>query len=133
MNTTAVRNPSWWTADSDSSWERTKAALKRDWDQTKHDLGGKQPDTNQNVSNTVRQASGRESIPPRGQPTYEEIEPAHRFGYGARAYYHDEFPQWDVELESQLRSDWRELYPDRDDEWKKDVKEIRYGWDYKKK
>jgi hypothetical protein len=43
-----------------------KAAFKRDWDQTKHDLGGKQPDTNQNVKDIVKQAGWREPIPPRG-------------------------------------------------------------------
>ena len=83
MRTTSAKNPSWWTDENDSAWERTKAALKRDWDQTKHDLGGDEPDTDQNVDNTLRQASGRESIPPRGETASDEIEPAHRFGCGA--------------------------------------------------
>ena len=60
------KNPTWWTNENDSAWERTKAAFKRDWDQTKHDMGGKQPDTDQQVSDTVKQASGKEIIPPRG-------------------------------------------------------------------
>ena len=130
MNTTAVKNPSWWTDENGSGWERVKTALKRDWDQTKHDLGGSEPDTNQQVKNTVRQASGRESIPPRGQPAFEDVETAHRFGYGARYYYEDEYPEWDNELESQLKSDWEELHPDRDEEWNRDVEAIRYGWNY---
>jgi len=35
--------------------------------------------------NTTRQASGKETIPPRGVPTYEELEPAYRYGLGARS------------------------------------------------
>ena len=38
------KNPEWWTDEIDSAWERTKAALKRDWDQTMHDVGGRKPD-----------------------------------------------------------------------------------------
>ena len=130
MRTTSAKNPSWWTDENDSAWERTKAALKRDWDQTKHDLGGDEPDTDQNVDNTVRQASGRESIPPRGETAYDEIEPAHRFGYGARSYYQEEYPEWDDELETQLRSDWKEIHPEREANWDNDIEAIRYGWDY---
>ena len=130
MNTTSVKNPSWWTDDNDSAWERTKAALKRDWDQTKHDLGGDEPDTDQNVTNTVRQASGKEAIPPRGETAYDDVEPAHRFGYGARSYYQEEYPEWDDELETKLRTDWQEIHPERKKTWDADVENIRYGWDY---
>ena len=66
-------NPTWWTAENDSAWDRTKAAFKRDWDQTKHDLGGKKPDTDQQVSDTVKQAAGKEIIPPRGTPAYDKV------------------------------------------------------------
>ena len=55
------KNPNWWTKENDSAWDRTKAALKRDWDQTKHDFGGKEPDTNQKVGDTVKQAAGKEA------------------------------------------------------------------------
>jgi hypothetical protein len=91
----SYKNPNWWTKENDSAWDRVKLAVKRDWDQTKHDLGGKEPETNQNVSRTVKQAAGKEPIPPRGQPTYEELEPAHRFGYGARSYYGSKYKTWD--------------------------------------
>ena len=132
MSTMTVKNPSWWTDDTESSWERTKAALKRDWDQTQHDLGAKKPDTKQNVSNTVRQATGREVLPPRGEPAHDKVEPAHRFGYGARLHYRSHYPRWNPELESELRSDWRDLYPERQSDWKEDVQAIRYGWDYER-
>ena len=38
MNT--YKNPVWWTTDNDTAWDKVKTAFKRDWDQTKHDLGG---------------------------------------------------------------------------------------------
>src|SRR5580704_3012269 len=30
------KNPKWWTAQNDSSWSHVKAAMRRDWNQTKH-------------------------------------------------------------------------------------------------
>jgi hypothetical protein len=125
------KNPKWWTEQNESGWDRVKAAFKRDWDQTKHDFGGKQPDTDQNVGDTVKQASGKQPIPPRGQPTYEEVEDAYRFGYGARSQYGQRFNSWDSQLETQLQNDWRETYTDRD--WTRYRDSIRRGWDYDEK
>jgi hypothetical protein len=126
MNT--YKNPTWWTDNNDRAWDRAKAALKRDWDQTKHDMGGSQPDTNQSARHTMRQASGKESIPPRGEPTYEELEPAYRFGYGARSEYGRDYPYWDSELETRLKEDWSATEPTR--KWEQDRDAIRYAWDY---
>src|SRR5712671_7931576 len=108
------RNPKWWTNEHESSWDRVKAAFKRDWDQTKHDFGGKEPDINQDVDDTVKQAAGKQPIPPRGQPTFEETEDAYRFGYGARAHYGKQSAEWNPQLESQLEQDWASTYSDRD-------------------
>src|SRR5580700_7365086 len=122
------RNPKWWNKQNESTWERVKAAFKRDWDQTKHDLGGQQPDTHQRVVNTLKQAAGEEPIPPRGTPTYEETEDAFLFGFGARSQYDKYYPVWDVRLEAQLEQDWRQTYNDRD--WVNYRESIRRGWDY---
>jgi hypothetical protein len=122
------RNPKWWNQQHESGWDRVKAAFQRDWDQTKHDFGGKQPDLNQDVGNTVKQASGKEPIPPRGQPTFEQNEDAYRFGYGARSQYGKQYSTWDNNLETQLQTDWRETYADRD--WNSYRDSIRRGWDY---
>ncbi len=124
------KNPNWWNEENDSAWERTKAAFKRDWDQTKHDLGGDEPDTNQKINNTARQASGKEIIPPRGVPTYEEAEPAYRYGFGARSQYGAEHPDWDDELEIQLKGEWEEIAPAGKLTWMQDRAAIRRGWDY---
>lgn len=122
------RNPNWWNKDNDSAWERVKAAFKRDWDQTKHDFGGNEPDTNQDVDDTVKQAAGKQPIPSRGMPTIEEVEDAHRFGYGARSHYGSRYSKWDNSLESELKRDWQTTYNDRD--WMTYRDHIRHGWDY---
>jgi hypothetical protein len=131
MNT--YKNPNWWTKDHDSSWERVKAAFKRDWDQTKHDLGGDKPDTNQNAADTVKQAAGSEAIPPRGVPAYDKAEPAYRFGYGARSHYGKKYPTWNPALEEELRRDWSSSNSGQSSvDWESDSKYIRSGWDYQK-
>jgi hypothetical protein len=123
------KNPKWWTKENDSAWDRVKMAVKRDWDQTKHDVGGDEPDTNQTVGHTMKQASGKESIPPRGQPTYD-LEPAHRFGYGARSHYGSNYDTWNIELENQLKRDWEQIAPERRQTWMQDRAAIRHGWEY---
>ena len=120
------KDPSWWTSENDTGWDRTKAAFKRDWDQTKHDLGGKQPDTDQQASDTVKQAAGKEIIPPRGTIAYDKAEPAYRFGYGARFHYGKKYSQWDAQLESELKRDWETTNPDRN--WNDDKQYIREAW-----
>jgi hypothetical protein len=123
------RNPGWWANDYDSAWDRVKAAFRRDWDQTKHDFGGNQPDTNQDVDDTVKQASGSQSIPPRGVPNFEENEAAYKFGYGARKHFGSQYRSWNNELESRLQTDWRSSRGDADD-WKQYREAVRRGWDY---
>ena len=127
----SYKNPKWWSAQNDSSWERVKAAFKRDWDQTKHDVGGNEPDTNQGVTDTVKQASGKQPIPPRGVPTYEETEAGYRFGYGARSHYGHRFTKWDNSLEAELAKDWRETYTGMD--WERYKAAVQKGWDYDEK
>ncbi|HEX5397717.1 MAG TPA: hypothetical protein VFY06_01560 [Verrucomicrobiae bacterium] len=126
---TKYKNPTWWTAENDSAWDRTKAAFKRDWDQTKHDLGGKQPDTEQHVTDTVKQAAGKEIIPPRGVAAYDKAEPAYRFGHGARSHYGKKYPQWDDQLETELKRDWQTTNPDRN--WNDDRGYIQDAWTHK--
>jgi len=121
-------NPKWWTKDNDSAWERTKAAFKRDWDQTKHDFGGKEPDTDQNVNDTVKQAAGKQPIPPRRQPNYEDVEHALRFGYGAKAHYRNQYSKWDSNVENQLKQDWTSANPNAN--WDEDREAIHRAWDY---
>lgn len=123
---TNTRNPKWWNDTHESAWNRVKAAFKRDWDQTKHDVGGREPDTDQNVDDTVKQAAGKQPIPPRGQPTYQEAEDAYRFGFGARSQYGQRYRQWDDRLENQLKEDWSTTYDNR--EWNRFRDVVQRGW-----
>jgi hypothetical protein len=123
-----TRNPKWWNEQHESSWNRVKAAFKRDWDQTKHDFGGHQPDTHQDVNDTVKQAAGKQPIPPRGQSTYQEAEDAFRFGYAARSQYNKQYSSWDDRLERHLEQEWAVLFIDRD--WALYRNTVQRGWAY---
>ena len=60
-----------------------KEALRRDVEQTKHDLGARgAADLNQDVGDTVRQGLGKDPIPPGDLPN-EDWESSTRYGYGA--------------------------------------------------
>lgn len=126
----AYKNPQWWNDEHESAWDRVKQAMQRDWDQTKHDFGGDEPDTDQDVNNTVKQAAGKEPIPPRRVPTYEDVEPAYRLGYGARRQYGTKYPTWNNEVESHLKREWDDIAPSRRGTWEQDRAVIRRGWDY---
>jgi hypothetical protein len=123
------KNPQWWTPENDSSWAHVKEAIRRDWDQTKHDFGAAKPDLNQKIGNTVRQAAGTETIPSPGEPAYEQVEPAYRYGYGARSKYGKQFADWE-QAEAHLKKEWEQLEPDHRQTWMQDRTAIRYGWEY---
>ena len=61
-----ARNPLWWKDQHNAAWDRVRDAFQRDWEQTKVDLAGLGPDLNQSVGNTVKQALGKEVLPPVG-------------------------------------------------------------------
>lgn len=123
-------NPNWWDSTYESAWERVKAAFKRDWDQTQHDLGASVPNTHQNLPNTLAQAMGEETIPPRGVPTYEDAEAGYRFGYAARRYYGHEPTPWSTEIEQQLRKDWEGLAAHSPRSWDRYRETICRGWSH---
>jgi hypothetical protein len=61
---TANFQPNWWNKQVDgSAWDRVKAAMQRDWEQTKHDFTPGAPDLNQDVDDTVKMATGKAPIP----------------------------------------------------------------------
>ena len=122
-------NASWWSKEHDSAWDHVRDAFHRDWEQTKHDFGGKSPDLKQDVPDTVKQAAGKQVIPPGNQPNFEEYEPAFRFGYGARMHYGKDYPSWDERIEKTLQRDWSAKGDDAS--WNRYVKGIRRGYEYK--
>lgn len=125
-----IRNPKWWTSDTESAWERVKDAMKRDWEQTEHDLGADKPDLHQTINDTVQQAQGREAIPPPGEPNYNEIILAFRFGYGARVQFGEDYQEWDEDLEDFLCDEWEQLPVSQRRTWMQDRAAVRYGWEF---
>ncbi len=132
--------PAWWTEDYDSGWDRAKEALRRDWEQTKHDLhlkGGHE--LNQGIADTVKQAAGKEEIPPNDRAIppkvigeWNDLELPTQYGYGARSKYGSQHTAWTTELESTLRSDWEEGREATGREWN-DVREhVRRGFEYRR-
>ena len=116
------KNPKWWKTEHESAWDRVKAAFKRDWEQTKHDLGASEPDIHQSAGDTLKQAVGS------GSPINETTEEAYRFGYGARSEYGKRFTKWDDQLEAQLKQDWSEAHRDLD--WVAYRESIHRAWDH---
>lgn len=114
-----MRNrPSWYTDENDRAWDRTKAAFRNDWEQTKHDFGSKSaPDLKQDVGDTVRQATGKED-------PFERHEDAFRFGYAANRHFRSQYPTWNSDLESRLRSDYGEGFDTARDD-------IRRAYEYR--
>jgi hypothetical protein len=129
---TANWQPKWWTQDKHgNTWERVKEAMKRDWDQTKNDFKAGGRDLDQDVDDTVKQAAGKEAIPPRNQPNAEwsDVEEPIRYGWGARQQYGSQYADWDDQLESTLRREWEETKHASGRGWN-DVKDhVRRGYD----
>ncbi len=139
----ADRRPKWWSNTHDSGWERTKEALKRDWEQTKADLTGGGQDLNQDASETFRQAAGKEPIPPRGVPNppdagdlkaqerkaerqtrrWEDSQDAVAYGWGARQ---NGDRDWKTS-ENELRNEWSGLGHTRT--WDDARDDVRHGWE----
>ena len=116
-----MRNqPTWYTNDMDSGWDRVKGAFANDWEQTKHDFGSKTArDLNQDVDDTVKQASG-------SPDAFENHEQAFRFGYAANRQFRSQFPTWNSDLESRLRTDYGADF-DRDRAYIRQAYEYRWG------
>jgi hypothetical protein len=118
------------------TWERVKAAVRRDWEQTKRDLSGgaRGRDLDQGAMDTLRQMFGTQPVPPEGEPTgvdldidWEGAEPATRFGYTEA----DKYPSdWNRDVEERLASDWKGTHPDL--EWHAARPHVFIGWRYRR-
>ena len=144
----ATNTPGWWKTDRhESAWTRVKDAMHRDWEQTKADLGGKGPDLDQDVDDTVKQAAGRDVIPPDGkanapggtpransdavrpQRTWNDAEPSLRYGVGAREQYGKNYPAWNDQLESTLKTDWESFSDKATFTWGDVKRDVRRGYE----
>lgn len=138
-----MRDPKWWSEQHGGAWERTKEALRRDWEQTKADFHADDArDLDQNVGDTLKQAAGSEPIPPGDmknpsgkkkakdsavQATWsDDIEYAHRYGVGAREQYSADYANWDDKLEAKLKEEWSDLKSGRT--WEESRGAVRHAW-----
>ena len=109
----------WYTHEKMSAWDRVKAALANDWEQTKRDFGSKSArDLDQDVDDTVKQAAGSENA-------FENREQAFRFGYAAQQNFGKQYPKWNDQLETRLRNDY-------EGEYEADREYIRHAYEYHK-
>lgn len=114
--------PTWYTDESDSTWERVKSAFKNDWEQTKNDFGADRArDLDQDVDNTVKQMLGKESTVRYGEMDYDDMDDAFKYGYLGRTHFGEKYPTWDDELRDNLRNDYQ-------GDWKRDEPLIRYSY-----
>ena len=124
MVTGASSNPRWWREEHTSAWTRIKEALRRDWEQTKHDFSKKSgAELHQNAGDTVKQMAGKEPV-----GTFDEHEPAMRYGFGAgRQYADQDFDQH----EGILRREWDDMKSGR--MWNDVRSHVRRGWDWSRR
>ena len=130
--------PIWWKEDvHGSAWSRTREAMKRDWEQTKKDMHVGGHELNQNVSDTVKQAAGKESIPrfdqanpPKVVGNWDEVEFPMGYGFGAKTKYGSEYPQWNDRLEGTLKSEWDSGKSQTRKEWNDVTRWVRHGYEY---
>lgn len=128
-------------------WEQTKAdfskrggqELDQDVDDTVRQAFGSQEIPPEHVPNVEEPKSLRKAgrkldkaerkAGPKAErrpSDWNDVEPAMRYGYGARAQYRD-FSSWDDRLEAKLRSEWSGINTGRS--WDNDREYIRRGWD----
>ena len=111
---TTTWQPKWYDEQHVSAWARIKEALRRDWEQTKHDLGlPGGHELNQSAEDTIKQGARTEAIPPDDRPNppkvigrWDEAEYPIGYGYTARRVFGSEHPTWNEGIELRLRSEW---------------------------
>jgi hypothetical protein len=135
-----MNKPKWWNQEHDSAWDRVKDAMKRDWEQTKSDLTGgrKGRDIDQDVGDTVKQAAGKQPIPPTSSKNppdvddkdWKRVESEHQYGVGARSQYANH-NDWDDRLEGKLKEEWGDMKSGRT--WDEVKGSVRRGWERARK
>ncbi len=131
--------PKWFTTEHASAWDRVKEAMRRDWEQTKHDLhmkGGHE--LNQGLSDTVKQAAGKEAMPPidKANPpkvigSWDDVELPLEYGYAARMKYGEAHTAWTNELETTLRSEWDQGRSATGRAWDDVRDHVKRGYEYR--
>jgi hypothetical protein len=139
MGSIGTWRPSWWSEQvHGSAWERVREAMRRDWVQTKHDVGLKGHEMNQDLSDTLKQAAGKEHLPtineanpPRVIGEWTEAETPYRYGYAARKQWGGDNPQWNADTEAKLGVEWMAAADLTDYGWSLAKPFVRRGFEYR--
>jgi hypothetical protein len=136
-------HPTWHRDEHSTNWDRVKEAIRRDWQQTKHDLHLGGHELNQQATDTMKQAVGKEAIPSINDANppkvigdlsgeWEKVEPSFEYGYSARYQFGAAHAQWNQELETDLRKEWESSRAStKRDSWDEVKPYVRRGYDYK--
>ena len=141
-------HPTWYKPEYSTSWGRVKEAVRRDWQQTKHDLHVGGHELNQQVADTVKQAAGSKAIPSINSANppkvigdlpvewqtgeWERVESPFEYGYVARCHFGATYLEWNDDLDRVLRKEWEAAAARREPGLWDDVKSyVRRGYDHK--
>src|SRR5262245_4250501 len=121
-----------------SAWDSIKEAVRRDWEQTKFDLGlPGGHELNQTVIDTIKQATQSASIPPDDRPNppkvigaWDEAEYPIGYGYTARRKHGHEHPTWNEGIEQKLRAEWEAKNKKPEHGWDRVRVLVRYGYEH---
>jgi hypothetical protein len=136
---TSIWRPTWWNpAVHGAAWDLVKDSLRRDWEQTKHDLHLGGHELKQNAVRTLQQGLGAEPIPVDLAPNsskadrgWHAVEAPYGYGHAARLEFGTLYPLWDPYIESRLRVDWLSTQHESADEWSDVVRFVRHGYEFK--
>lgn len=119
------RSACWRDPHRKTPWLRMKEMFRRDWEQIRNDLENGDPaeDCWYSCNSNVLYAPDI--------PTFEEVEPAYRFGYVARQQYVRHLSMWNEDLECQLEHEWQNTHPNDMYSWSRFKCAVRRGWDYR--
>jgi uncharacterized protein (TIGR02271 family) len=116
----------WETRYPGSAWERMKGAVRRGWERTKDALT---PDTAPRQLSAFDDAYYRRDWQTNYANlggTYEDYEPAYRYGYSLRDDPRYASRDWSA-IEPDVRRDWETRYPGST--WERMKAAVRRGWD----
>lgn len=109
-----------YSTKTNSTWDRIKAALANDWEQTKSDFGSdKSRDMDQDIDDTVKQAVGSKNA-------FENHEQAFRFGYDSGQKHGASHPKWTTDVDEKLRAEYQGDYAT-------DRPYIRHAYEYSRR
>jgi len=114
--------------------------MRRDWMQTKHDLGVGGHELNQSATDTLKQAAAEQHLPtinetnpPKVIGEWDEAEIPYGYGYAARKHLGAQHPVWNDRLEAKLEKEWNT----NEDLGRRDWKTVRLlvlrGYEYDEK